>query len=174
MRSVIVEGMDASGKDTLISKLTDWLPDHTLHERASTSLGGPVPNLAQWVENDREFLDSDWIYNRHPLISEPIYGKYRKGRPTEDKFTDGVWLAEQRKILAEESVLVVCHIPYYMVRETLRRQGPDAHMPGVYDNQLDLWLAYLELPWPGPIVRYDYTQHTDDATRTLIEYAVES
>lgn len=162
-RSVIVEGMDGSGKDTLISDvLIPGLPGHTLHERASTSLGGPVPNLAEWVARDAVKMSETgpWIYNRHPVISEPIYGKYRKNKPTEESFTNAAWLDAYRRIVAAESVLVVCSPPYYRVRETLREQGPDAHMPGVYENQLDLWLGYIELVWPGPIIRYDYTKDT--------------
>lgn len=175
VKNVIVEGMDASGKDTLIAKLTEWLPNHTLHERASTSLGGPVANLAEWVARDavRMSETGPWIYNRHPVISEPIYGKYRPGKPTEESFTNAAWLDAYRRIVAAESVLIVCSPPYYRVRETLREQGPDAHMPGVYDNQLDLWLSYIELPWPGPIIRYDYTKHTDGGLLGLLRRAID-
>ena len=162
VRSIIVEGVDGSGKDTLIRELLGAFPDHTLHDRASTSLGGPVKNLGEWVANDavRMSETGPWIYNRHPLISEPIYGRIRPDRPTEEPFTNPAWISAYRRIVARESVVIICQPPYHVVRTTLEQQGPDAHMPGVYDNALDLYTRYATFVWPGRVIRYNYTADT--------------
>lgn len=176
MRSIIVEGMDGSGKDTLIKSLLGHYPDHTLHERASTSLGGPVPNLAEWVARDSMHLTKTkrpYIYNRHPLISEPIYGQYRPDKPTEEMFTNASWIDAYRKIVADCSVLVVCQPPYHVVRNILQMQGPDAHMLGVYDNQLDIYSDYKRLVWPGRSIRYDYTINSLTSLFKLIDHSLE-
>lgn len=157
MRSIIVEGMDGSGKDTLIRDLIPTFVDHTPHERASTSLGGPVPNLAEWVARDAsKMANHAWIYNRHPLVSEPIYGPIRPDRPTEETFTNPAWLSAYRRIVARESVLVICQPPFHIVKATLDHQGAEAHMPGVYDNALTLYTKYSTLVWPGRTIRYNY------------------
>jgi len=176
MRSIIVEGMDGSGKDTLIDALIKAFPDHTLHERASTSLGGPVHNLSGWVARDSMHLTKTsrfYIYNRHPLISEPIYGKYRPGKPTDPIFTNAGWLAAYRKIVSDYTVLVICQPPYPMVRNVLWAQGPDAHMPGVYDNALDLYTDYKSFVWPGKTIRYNYVNDRFETLTRLIDRSLE-
>lgn len=176
MRSIIVEGMDASGKDTLIARLMDtYGSTHRLHERASTSLGGPVSNLGEWVARDSMHLtktSAAYIYNRHPLISEPIYGKYRPGRPTEEIFTNHGWLAAYRKIVSDCTILVLCIPPYHMIRQTLQDQGPSAHMPGVFENQSDLYADYMSFVWPGRTIRYNYTADSYVSLTNLIDRAL--
>lgn len=161
MRSIIVEGMDGSGKDTLIRDLSAVYPAYMLHERASTSLGGPVADLSSWVARDAVRMEETgpWIYNRHPLISEPIYAPIRRVNPgLSGVWTNQGWLDAYRRIVASVSVVVVCQPPWETVRATLMAQGPDAHMPGVADNAPTLYEAYGMLLWPGRLVRYDYTR----------------
>lgn len=163
MRSIIVEGMDGSGKDTLIGALVERFPDHTLHERASTSIGGPIANLAQWVAKDAKAMHSSgpWIYNRHPLISELIYAPRRTVNPgLSEPWTNAAWVAAYRRLVARESVVVICQPPFDVVRRTLERQGADSHMPGVYQNQGALYREYAKFVWSGRLIRYDYTKDT--------------
>lgn len=171
MRSLIIEGMDGSGKDTLIRDLRDIYPDHTMHERASTSLGGPVPDLAAWVARDAVRMEETgpWIYNRHPLISEPIYAPIRRINPgLTGVWTNDGWRNAYTSIVAACSVVVVCRPPYEVVRATLNAQGHAHHMPGVVDNAERLYDAYTGLMWPGRTIRYDYTRgELVDLVKTL-------
>lgn len=178
MKSLIIEGCDGSGKDTLISELlTKFLPGHRLHERASTSLGGPVSNLADWVMRDAANMTGafPWIYNRHPLISEPIYAPIRRVNPgLRDDWTSPEWIAEWRRIVGRKTVLVICQPPYAKVVDTIIRQGPDAHMPGVYGNIRRIYMAYNRLVWPGTTIRYDYTvDKPEHLARTLNQIIME-
>jgi hypothetical protein len=165
-RHIIVEGVDGSGKDTLIGQLMDPLQwrgrsnRFVLHERASTSLGGPVDNLGEWVARDATRMAEipPSIYNRHPLISEPIYRTIRPNKPMVPPFDNAAWVSAYRRIVAREAVLVICQPPLQTVLDTIKRQGRDAHMPGVYENAGQLWTMYSALVWSGTAFRYDYTK----------------
>jgi hypothetical protein len=176
-RSILVEGCDGSGKDTLIASLLETYPGHTLHDRASTSLGGPVANLAQWVEHDanRMHVTGPWIYNRHPLISEPIYAHYRAENPgfQSPEWASHEWIASYRRKVGNSSILVVCQPPMATVLTTLKHQGPDAHMPGVYENARALWTHYAMLTWPGKLIRYSYTTNTFKSLVDVLNHYME-
>lgn len=170
-KHIIVEGMDGSGKDTLIEKLQRFFPDHTLHRRASTSLGGPVADIAAWAATDVRTMDVQpkSIYNRHPLISEPIYAPYREvNNGLKPPWNNEVWVGTYRRLAAKEAVLVLCDPPFTTVRENLKRSGPDAHMPGVFGNMAHLWREYHTLVWPGTCIRYDYTVSAVEPLVSLI------
>lgn len=165
MRHLIIEGCDGTGKDTLIAQLLEVFPHFALHARASTSLEGPVPDLARWVSDDLEHIqrvDNDklpirWIFNRHPLISEPIYGRFRVNKPTVPLFLDQNWLNRQKYMLARYAVLVIVHPPWGVVNDILIGQGPHQHMPGVYENRNHIYDAYGQVTWPGVMMRFSRT-----------------
>jgi hypothetical protein len=170
-RHIIVEGMDGSGKDTLIKSLIVAFPDHTPHERASTSVGGPVANLADWVVNDvttmREQPPS--IYNRHPLISEPIYAERRHvNTGLKGVWTSDAWIDAWRHAAAPFCTVVICQPTARTVWNNLKRSGEDAHMPGVLDHWSDLYTEYKTLVWPGSSIRYNYKKDTVESLVSLI------
>lgn len=160
-RHVIVEGMDGSGKDTLIGHLAEFYKVKVvLHPRASTSLGGPVASLDEWVEKDIHHLMHDnpprYLYNRHPLISEPGYAPHRKVNPgMRGHFLSPEWLALQRRLMAHRSILVICQPPYSEIERVLNEQGAGAHMPGVIENRRPIWGYYTKFVWPGITIRYN-------------------
>lgn len=174
-RHLIIEGMDGSGKDTLIHHLIKTIshpgtplgtqfpqPHFRVHARASTSLGGPVDELDQWVENDLALmaLARPWIYNRHPLISEPIYAPYRQINPgSKGKFRDPNWIKAKSVMVARQSFLVVCDPGWDHIKKTLR-ENHGAHMPGVVENAENLYAQYINVGynWPGPVLRYNYME----------------
>ncbi len=159
-----MEGPDGGGKDTLISALRGTYTGHTLHERASTSLGGPVDNLAQWVEHDVLTMGSQppSIYNRHPLVSELIYHRYRsgdrRGYPSPE-WHQTRWRTLHRRTAANHAIYIVCLPPFHVLQDTVRKQGRNAHMPGVYENILSIYTDYRTHLWPGINITYDYTSH---------------
>jgi hypothetical protein len=158
-RHVIVEGMDGSGKDTLIGKMRQLLPHYQLHERASTSLGGPVDNLTKWTMTDVLSMDEQpsSIYNRHPLISEPIYADIRTPPGDQHEWLHARWAIEARTWAAARAILVICQPPFGVISDNLARD-PAAHMAGVVPNAPKLYARYAAALWPGMVVRYDYTR----------------
>jgi hypothetical protein len=159
-RHIIVEGPDASGKDGLIRRLLPLFPQFKLHERASTSKGGPVPHLTGWVVEDMWKMPhrGPWVYNRHPLISEPIYAPIARGVTPQGLFYDDVWVTQQRASLAQQCVVVWCMPPASVVTHNVTETA-DTHMPGVADNIDALYGAYRALmsEWVGPWFLWDYT-----------------
>ena len=172
VRHIIVEGCDGTGKDRLIMSILD-LPRFKLHTRASTSLGGPVADVENWVKNDLAELETDpwprWIYNRHPLISEPIYGPIRKiQQGTRGRFRDPVWVRTMSGILATHALLIVCQPPWTTVKANLGvTRG--THMPGVEENGKLIYDLYTRVTWPGRVLRYDYTTTSKDTILTRIQ-----
>jgi hypothetical protein len=167
-RHLIIEGPDGAGKDTLIRQIQDhqgWREPFVLHPRASTSTGGPVKDLSVWVAKDTlEMPDlPPSIYNRHPMISDPIYRRFRAqdDRPPEEQaiWNHSGWVTAMRKAVSEQAVVVLCMPPLTRVVTTVTAQGPDAHMPGVVPNISNIYNLYNRLPrvWPGPLVPYNYT-----------------
>jgi hypothetical protein len=167
-RHIIIEGCDGTGKDTLIERLlmTNFGRQFQVHQRASTSLGGPVASLDEWVEEDTLTLahTGPWIYNRHPLISETIYAPYREmNRGLSGQFKNPTWITEHRRYLAQYSVLVILKPPFSRVKQIVESQGVNAHLPGVYTHLESIYNTYATFLWPGTTIRYDRTKnnHTD-------------
>lgn len=173
LRHIIVEGPDASGKDGLINRMRPVFVNHTVHERASTSKGGPVPYLTQWVTDDvRRMRDTGpWIYNRHPLISEPIYAPIARNAVPQGSLGDPLWHAQMTAEAMKHSLVVWCMPPRAVVLHNVS-QTAGTHMPGVADNIGALYDAYRTIinHWPGRITMlWDYT--TGDFPRLCMHLA---
>lgn len=160
IRHIIVEGPDGSGKDGLIKRFASHFPTHRVHERASTSIGGPVADLETWLEDDMDTIDRDgpWIYNRHPLISEPIYAPIARGVEPQGLYAEPDWVAYNLAQMAEHAVMVWCLPPWNVVRHNVL-SGDVAHMPGVAAHIRTLYDAYRRggWVWPGKAFYWDYT-----------------
>lgn len=162
-RNIIVEGMDGSGKDTLIAQLTDIMtPTPTLHERFCTSKGGPLATgneLAALITVDAFTMPDSRpyvIYNRHSIISDPIYCGLRGG--PEGVWTSAAWVNAYQRWIAKYAVVILCQPPFEEVDFNIRYDHNQ--MPGVADHARELYDAYAALVWPGPTIRYDYTRDT--------------
>jgi len=176
MKHIIVEGCDGSGKTGLIGVLAEYF-DLARHPRASDSMTGPVKNLRGWVDRDLDHLDEleldsghpTYIYDRHPLISEPIYANYRwVNQGMAEGFGDENWMRSVTKDMGSMSILIICCPPYEEVERVLQTQGREAHMPGVFENRYSIWTRYNTLRWPGTVIRYDRTRETrQDLIKTL-------
>lgn len=163
MRHLIVEGPDGGGKTRLIEALMARYP-LTHHEKASTSLRGPVKNLAAWVTDDIAKMDAFEavnVYDRHPVISEPIYGRVARGNPqpgfTTDRFgrpASSPWLSAQRLALYERTLVVWC-IP--TLEQCKSSVDPERDMPGVTENIEEIydWYRNAMASWGGPSIRYN-------------------
>jgi hypothetical protein len=178
-KHIIVEGCDGAGKDTFIDRLkaTKYGKNFHMHPRASDSLTGPVSNLAEWVSEDNFHLIDlasyevpavRYIYNRHPLISERIYGPHRlPDKPTHSGFLDELWLHHEIRTTAAHTVLLLIHPPLYVIEGVLKDQKKGSHMPGVLENIDKIHQDYSNLDWPGTTIRYDRT--TDNMVNLMMK-----
>jgi energy-coupling factor transporter ATP-binding protein EcfA2 len=162
IRHVVVEGVDGSGKDTLIRTLAKIapppypeFPHFSIHPRACTSTGGPVSNLADWVDEDMKYIENmtPSIYNRHPLISEPIYGPLIRGY-LPSGFNNRKWVDSRTEKLASHCLVIFCDPGLDLVRERIKM---DPQMPKVVDNLDKLYELYQidALNWNGPKLYYN-------------------
>lgn len=148
---LIVEGPDGSGKSTLVRALSaEFKLD--IEPRACTSEGGPVENLADWVDQDLRSrvmsADPPSLHDRYPLISEMIYGPAIRGSLAEgfdDPTRYPLWLMRLSRI----AVVIWCMPSYQAVSKNLAKDDAK-HMPGVIENSHRIYGGYLAMRaiWP--------------------------
>lgn len=173
MRHVIIEGPDGSGKSRLVRFFNEKL-GFPLHPRASTSKEGPVKNLAAWVTSDVRswrLALTPTVYDRHPVMSEYIYGPLCRGK-AQPGFTDSPWLSAQRLLLYENALVIWCLPPLSAVQVHVSK---DRDMPGVAENIEAIHKAYVEMArsWGGLAVVYDFTLQTHEEFHDSILHNLE-
>lgn len=170
IRHIIVEGCDGTGKTNLVNRILARYPHLVMHERASSSTGGPVPALDEWTTTDATTMGSQAhsVYDRHPIISEPIYGPIcRSGVPGSFNYSD--WTHAIRQTVAEFTIVVFCIPPWQNVWTNIYNTR-DNQMPGVTLHARRIYDTYdrVARAWPGSLVRHDYT--TDPESQNVLAY----
>lgn len=74
---IIVEGMDNTGKTTLVRNLAEQFQLEMRH--SASDLKGSQ-DLLDWVDQELEHNEYNTIYDRWPLISEEVYGPVLRGK----------------------------------------------------------------------------------------------
>lgn len=145
---IIIEGMDGSGKTVLAQQLSVRLGDVPI-KRFVTS-GGPI-SLDLIVERTRAALTDLHnqvtknrrpvvIYDRFPLISEPIYGTVLRGR---NHFGDE-WFTLIDQLFALDPIVVYCRPKIESILQNIL-ETEDNQMKGVVSKARELINAYDEL-----------------------------
>lgn len=153
----MIEGCDGSGKTHLVNELQNQfrLP---IHSRASDSLNGPRPDLFEWAAHDVYSMPTQplSIYDRHPLVSEYIYGPVI--RATIDPRFLGYKGIQMSKLFAHHALVIHCDPGMDEVSKNLRHSA-EGQMDGVNKNADTIYHTYNSLMhyWPGHRVVWDYT-----------------
>ncbi len=158
---IVVEGCDGTGKTGLVNALVEHF-GLVVHPRSTPSVGGPPSDLDMWVMEEFARRKEDGIYDRHAVISEPIYGPICRGK-VPGLFNNLEWLYDQRQRLCQQAIVVWCEPPWSEVANNVRT---GTHMEGVSDNAIRIYNAYIRArkAWPGESIVYDYTRHSVDKT----------
>lgn len=90
---IIVEGPDGGGKSTLVQKLAHELR-LPVADKVVASDTTAMTDLVKWTEDNVARGFQPTIFDRHRLISEPIYGPILKSRQ-DPKFCDLTWMSQQ-------------------------------------------------------------------------------
>lgn len=166
-RHVVVEGPDGSGKSRMVERIHTEL-GYPVHAKASDSITGPVQDLSGWtmrVQHEMAVTVEPMVFDRHPVISEPIYGRLVRAsvRPG---FEDRLWLNTRKLALMPKAVVIWCLPPLDVVRANLTL---DRDMPGVVESIDRVYEAYVAAyrTWGGWSIRWDYT--TGDAADVLAQ-----
>jgi hypothetical protein len=160
---LIVEGPDGGGKTTFIQELNEvlgWpIAPRVVAKDTSTEI-----SLKSWVENN---VQQGWqrkIYDRHRLISEPIYGPIVRGCLA-DGFDDFPWYVHQWNMLVNyvQPFIIWCLPPIEVVVENVTNDPDNAvvesHIRQIY---WQYWSAAAK--YPGAHGGWDYTERGSDTT----------
>lgn len=156
---IVLEGPDGAGKTTLLRDLRDRYPEVDEAPRFSTSKGGPIDrhNLRRRVdlEFESQIDAAPRLYDRHPVISETIYGPVLR-RDMLGGFDDR-WLITATARLRNTALIVWCLPPLPTVLANLAAED---QMDGVHESIHTLyWLYHAKaMQWAGNSVIYDYTR----------------
>jgi hypothetical protein len=121
---IILEGPDGGGKSTLAKQLA-VLWDLPIAERVVSKDTEAMIDLKAWTEENVRNMGPLQVYDRHRLISEPIYGPIlRAGRP-QPGFESLGWLsAMTQEFYRHQPIIIYCIPPLEVVMENLR-DDPD-------------------------------------------------
>lgn len=156
---IIIEGPDGAGKSTLITQL-------------SVRLGIPIApkvvdqdtktlvNLRDWVDGNLKRGFHPCLYDRHRLISEPIYSTCIPGREFDEEFWDFDWQSQaQYDLMAIKPIIIYCLPRLVQVKTNVCGPENDVVRPHIeaiyraYQAQYHM-LAARSI---GRVSRYDYT-----------------
>jgi len=161
---IIVEGCDNTGKSTVLAKLADGLKLMIVNNRKRPSGTSDISFFnTRMVELSKHF---PLILDRHPVISEPVYGPICRGTSWPERYYQENVLRELERIKA---LVVYCRPK----NSTILNFGERDQMEGVVKNGLKLIQAYdshikfinqfLE------VVTYDYETHDYLGLQRLVE-----
>lgn len=104
---LIVEGPDGSGKSCLVRRLSHDLR-LPIAPRVVKSDTTAMVDLAAWTESNIDQGFQRVIFDRHRLISEPIYGPVLRGRQVA-KFMDLGWMGDMTwRFYALNPIIIYC------------------------------------------------------------------
>jgi hypothetical protein len=157
MMHLVLEGPDGGGKTRLAEAICDQFPTMKSAEKASTSKTGPIRNLAAWTRAQFDVMDKSicpLLYDRHPVISEPIYGPLVRGG-AQPGFQPSPWLSTARLQMYSRTFVIWCIPPLEEVQKAVI-DGRD--MPGVAENIEKIHAEYLRIMplWSGRGMRYNF------------------
>lgn len=170
---IIVEGPDGAGKTTLINKLVKGtgLP---VAPRVVSKDAEAMTDLVAWTEENVKKGWQNVIFDRHRLISEPIYGPVL--RPEfEPKFDDQGWLHSMYHefYMGVRPLVIYCLPSFDVVWENVK-DDPSNRVVGQRQQLRAIYGAYLnramveQLFNPSTFL-YDYT---DSSAPMLDSYFV--
>lgn len=159
---IIVEGPDGAGKTTLINRLSEEL-DLPIAPRVVSKEAEAMVDLKAWTENNVKLGFQATIFDRHRLISEPIYGPALRDTD-EPGFDDPVWFINMMYNLYDlDPVIIYCLPPFETVWQNVSND-PDNLVVANWHTLKSIWGAYYNKAVTEVVFRptstlvYDYTQ----------------
>lgn len=158
---IVVEGPDGSGKTTLIEKIKARTGLQVAPRVVSKDAEAMV-DLKKWTEKN---VSDGWqpvIFDRHRLISEPIYGPILRETP-EPGFDDQEWFFKQlAAFYALEPFIIYCLPPLKVVWENVKFDA-DNRVVGQEPITRAIYGAYFNKAHTEQVLykhsfMYDYTE----------------
>lgn len=155
---ILLEGPDGSGKSTLVTELLQRFPQLTVHPKfvPSSGVGDRTEIYDKVCEDTAHFIERPiQIYDRHPMISEYVYGPVVRNHLPQEWQSPSARL--MRGIIANHALVVWCLPGLETVKQNISQ---DRDMDGVVDNIAQIYNTYLTVKalWPGHCVTYNYQE----------------
>lgn len=160
---VIVEGPDGAGKTTVLESLATIF-NLPIAARVVSKDTEAMVDLKNWVELNVSKGFQPLFFDRHRLISEPIYGSILR-HEFKPGFDDVHWLKSMMYLFYDAApILIYCLPPI----ETVLRNAED--QPDIVrENTRKIYSAYLSraaidtVMQPEWTIIYDYTEENADS-----------
>jgi len=163
---IIVEGPDGAGKTTLIQKLLSIVPEYwgvpwELAPRVVSKDTSALVDLKEWTENNLDQGFQRRIFDRHRLLSDPIY-RIALGKPFDPELYSSFWLTKAWNTFLNsvEPYIIYCLPPLEVIKANLEGDLENIavinHVDQIYMgyvSQLALLTSLYDY-----IYTYDYTQ----------------
>lgn len=163
---IVVEGPDGAGKTTLIERLSKDLQIAVAPKFVKSDGEGSGTNdlFGEAYKDVVTMLDRPvMIYDRHPLISEYIYGPIVRGIVPPDFLTSQAHAT--LRMMAEQVHVIWCLPSLQTCMENVIDYSPNApqQMLGVDESIEAIYSMYhtMRMWWPGQGSVYDYTADDD-------------
>lgn len=161
---LIVEGPDGAGKTTLIAELKRYLPWPVAPKVVDKDTQRMV-NIEDWVVENLERGYQRTIFDRHRLLSEPIYGPVLRGDHAWEPMMDGRYEEWFSRLVNIRPVILYCLPPFEVVKANVENDPDNSVVAPViaplYSGYVTQSAMMLETR--APTVIYDYTSDSFDA-----------
>lgn len=172
---IVVEGPDGAGKTRLAQAISARLGVE-IAEKAVTPDAKAQVSIKRYVENSMDLGFRRIVYDRHALISSPIYTSgLTKIKPNEG-FDDMIWLSTAYQRWRDLAPLViVCLPPFEVVWANCQRDEDNKRLFPSKNKLASVYWLYFNLAARNPaMVMYDYTRHHADLVVDYCENALEA
>lgn len=160
--TIILEGPDGGGKTRLVLRLQERFQCEVAPRVVEKDTTSKI-DLKKWVEEDVIKWPHKMIYDRHRLISEPIYGPLIRGYLT-DGFDDPAWFRlnlSRYLYVANGPIVIYCMPPEHEVINNL--DGDTDNRAVVNYGRTLYWLYHAQRAMASatlnPPITWDYTKH---------------
>lgn len=138
---IVVEGPDGAGKTTLISRLSDELSLEVAPRVVSKDAEAMV-DLKSWTEQNVRGGFQPRIFDRHRLISEPIYGPVLRDAP-EPGFDDPHWFQSMMtEFYLADPIVIYCLPPWQVVWNNIIKGDDNKIFHGSPRKAYLIWASY--------------------------------
>lgn len=164
---IIVEGMDGTGKTTLVQQLAhrlDMKPKKFVKSSGPdedyklTLVASTTSEIYELETASAEGRSIKRLYDRFPLISEAIYGSILRGH---NCFGDRYYSLRSR-LLALKTVIIYCRPEKDVIQNNVQQvpqmSGVLEHFDELLDAYDKLFLEFTETPVNSYITIFDYTR----------------
>lgn len=153
---IIVEGPDGAGKTTLIAELAHSL-SLPISPRVVSSGAEAMFDLKDWVEANLDAGFQNTLFDRHRLISEPIYSVLLRWEEQQPGFNNLNWLTGcQAKFKKIAPTIIVCLPDLGTCLENFKKDEDNVRL---FDDKMYKQLYWMYYHWVAAnpnVYVYDY------------------